>query len=154
MYYKDIAPTPADALRFWTKVKAGNADDCWPYQEGRNSKGYGKFSIGDESYVAHRVAYVLAKGPISEGAAVVQTCHNRRCCNPRHLCEHIKLATVKAKKQRRTKLDADKASVIRALYSTGLYSQSALGGMYDVSQMTISLVVRNVIWPELDAAAC
>lgn len=77
--------------RFWTHVRRGSPDECWPWRSGvYKNDGYGKFcskARGVRStYRAHRVAYTLCKGPIPEGMHVLHSCiGNRTCCNPSHL---------------------------------------------------------------------
>lgn len=71
---------PSKRDRFWSKVRVGRPDECWPWHT-CNSNGYGKF--GKEN--AHREAYRQSKGPIPEGMCVRHKCDNRLCCNPSHL---------------------------------------------------------------------
>lgn len=64
-------------------VRSGTG--CWLYQGYLHPTGYGDFCIRNENLAAHRVAYMLAKGPIPEGIDVMHTCDVRHCCNPKHL---------------------------------------------------------------------
>lgn len=73
--------------RFWPHVDQRLPNECWPWR-GRTLKKmpYGKFDINGNQYFAHRVAYELGKGPISDDKPyVLHTCDNPRCCNPAHL---------------------------------------------------------------------
>lgn len=70
--------------RFWAKVDR-DSGGCWKWQGGKRSDGYGLFQIGPKSRRAHRVAYVLVKGPIPAGLDVLHHCDNPPCCNPDHL---------------------------------------------------------------------
>lgn len=64
---------------------------CWLWQAGKYRRGYGMFSLGryadrkQHVEYAHRVAYVLAKGPITQGSVVMHTCDVPACVNPDHL---------------------------------------------------------------------
>lgn len=58
---------------------------CWGWQNCTNSRGYGCVAVKGKSQLAHRVAYILLVGPISDGLQIDHLCLNRRCCNPDHL---------------------------------------------------------------------
>jgi hypothetical protein len=46
---------------------------------------HGKLTLGHRQWAAHRLAYVLAHGPIPPGMIVMHRCGNPACCNPSHL---------------------------------------------------------------------
>lgn len=60
--------------------------DCWTWT-GAQIKGYGSFSMGKKTFLAHRVAYLDGgrKNRIPEGYVVDHLCRNTLCVNPRHL---------------------------------------------------------------------
>ena len=64
-------------------------DGCWNFRGYRNSDGYGildKQIAGQRVRCrAHRVFYVIAKGPIPEGLVLDHLCENKGCVNPDHL---------------------------------------------------------------------
>ncbi len=80
--------------RFWDKIdKSAGPDGCWLWAASANVKGYGQFAITGSDRVdgrrrmmlAHRMAYLLSKGPIPDGLLVMHSCDCPPCCNPRHL---------------------------------------------------------------------
>ena len=81
--------TAAFVARFHTKYQ--KADGCWLWQAGSYPRGYGMVNLGRDmrgkqfTTYAHRVAYVLANGPIEAGAVVMHTCDVPACVNPAHL---------------------------------------------------------------------
>ncbi len=84
---KRAAPTLPFEERFWRRVaRPSDAPNvCWEWQGGSTIGGYGNFGTGECIYLAHRVAYELAVGPIPPGLLVMHSCDNPRCCRPSHL---------------------------------------------------------------------
>ncbi len=74
-------------MDFWDKVdRSGGPGACWAWQLSCDPYGYGQTSFGDRRNIgAHRVAWILANGPIPEGLCVLHRCDNRPGCNPGHL---------------------------------------------------------------------
>ncbi len=73
--------TPAEV---WSRVATSDTDACWPWL-GATRKGYGHVRYQGQQWSAHRLAYVLARGPIPTGMLVCHACDNPLCCNPQHL---------------------------------------------------------------------
>lgn len=71
---------------FWSRVV--KSPSCWTWTGSRNeATGYCACNMrveGGGGY-AHRVAYILAKGPIPAGLSIDHLCRNRGCVNPDHL---------------------------------------------------------------------
>jgi hypothetical protein len=53
--------------------------------DGCKSDGYGKVWIKGRLYLAHRVAWEAAHGPIPPGMCIDHLCRNRACVNVNHL---------------------------------------------------------------------
>jgi hypothetical protein len=70
---------------FWSKIKIGEKDACWPWQRALKGRGYGALTVNKQSLSAHRVAYILTFGPAPEDLFVFQECGRNECCNPAHL---------------------------------------------------------------------
>ncbi len=76
--------TPGERARFeenYVRIESGC--DKWVALLDRD--GYGVFHLKGRGRRAHRVAYVLRRGPIPEGRVVSHTCGNHWCVNHRHL---------------------------------------------------------------------
>src|SRR5689334_7047965 len=77
--------------RFWSKVDVRGPDECWPWTGYIMPSGYGQFSVGGTTVLAHRVALALHLGrpllPDMQANHQPVVCHNRACCNPAHLYE-------------------------------------------------------------------
>lgn len=63
-------------------TKAPNG--CWEWNK-PNKLGYGTISVGGKNQQAHRVSYLMFKGPIPAGLEIDHLCCNKRCVNPDHL---------------------------------------------------------------------
>ena len=85
----------SDMDRFWSHVdRSGGPDACWPYTGFIKNNGYGQFWLEGQNLGAHRVAYMIGKGPLGSGLCACHDCDQRypkssieyrRCCNPAHL---------------------------------------------------------------------
>jgi len=74
-----------DIERFWSKVEISeHPDACWPWTGG-TTKGRGQFAANGTTYQAHRLAYILERGPLPAHWIVSQTCNNLLCVRPTHL---------------------------------------------------------------------
>lgn len=73
--------------RFWGKVHKTPA--CWLWTAS-TVRGYGQFTLprtcGVQPHVsAHRYAWELTNGPITDNLSVLHRCDTPLCCNPNHL---------------------------------------------------------------------
>lgn len=74
------------AEKFWPKVQVGGPAECWKWMGARTKNGYGYFHVDRRRrHGAHRIAYELMVGPISESLTIDHLCRNRSCVNPEHL---------------------------------------------------------------------
>lgn len=148
------------AETFWAKVdKTG---PCWVWKGYVNKFGYGCVGWAGTTYVAHRVAAWLS-GMVTSLAApkdkrektfVLHKCDNPPCCNPAHLflgnfTDNQRDAYVKKRKVQprgqdhaNAKLTWAQAAEVRKRYAAGEH-QIPLAKEFNVSQATISLIIRN-----------
>ncbi len=74
------------AERFWSYVQ--RSPECWNWT-GHRVRDYGQFCLRAGGTVlhfpAHRLSYVLLKGPIPVGLELDHPCLNKGCVNPAHL---------------------------------------------------------------------
>ena len=73
------------AKSFLSKIDIKSPKECWNWEANKTFFGYGKFANNGKNVLAHRIAYVLANGPIADGKIVLHSCDNPSCCNPNHL---------------------------------------------------------------------
>jgi len=58
---------------------------CWLWTGAANESGYGVLTWNKRVERAHRISYVIHKGPIPSGAMIRHRCDNPPCVNPDHL---------------------------------------------------------------------
>lgn len=80
----DVKKKPA-IDRLLEKISKGEPDECWPWNAGVGSWGYGGFWINGTTIHASRAAYILLVGPVPDDKVVCHSCDNPICCNPSHL---------------------------------------------------------------------
>jgi hypothetical protein len=142
----------------WKKIHKGSPSECWEWNGARSSNGYGHMRINYTDYLVHRIVYELIKGKIPEGLFILHTCDNRLCCNPNHLgagTQQDNMIDMVLKSRscpqygelnNAHKLEEQDIIKIKSLYASGKYYQKEIGKMFNVSQTSISLIVRNINW--------
>lgn len=88
-YTRIRPPSPPKPLqtfseRFWSLVQIGSPTDCWTFLGVHYPNGYGKFSGLGRQFLAHRLAFLLARRR-SPKQWVLHRCDNPPCVNPDHL---------------------------------------------------------------------
>lgn len=150
--------TKEEIKRFWKKVKICGFDDCWPWQACK-VWGYGRVSIRDKLFRAHRVAWRITKGLIPQGLCVLHDCDNSLCCNPYHLFlgthqENRQDASKKGRLPRGEKhwkasLTTSEVQEIRHRYEEKETSMTILGEEYGVTRQAVWKIICRKTWRHL-----
>lgn len=161
--------------RFWSHVAKGSEPDaCWLWTAASRS-GYGSFRPRREQTIsAHRYSYLLNCGPIPPTLCVLHKCDEKLCIRPDHLflgtnatntadmiakgrqaigernglAKHPERAA-RGAQNGNTKLTAAQVVDIRARYTAGGVTLTALAAEYSVHTSTIHDVVQRKIWQHL-----
>jgi hypothetical protein len=143
--------------RFWRLVVRG--DGCWEWGAALLTSGYGRFTYSPVRGAkvtdgAHRVAWLLANGPIPDGMFVCHHCDNKRCCRPDHLFLGTPLDNVRdmwAKGRARVygsprrRVVPETVAAIRELSAAGL-SNREIARRHGVGAGTVSRIVNGLRW--------
>lgn len=143
-------------FRFWSRVDVRGPDDCWEWQGPRLRQTYGRTKHGGRTVYAHRRAWELTHGSISDGIDICHRCDNPPCCNPVHLFEgdhSANMADMKAKGRARSgspkgedhpqaKLTDADIRKMRGDHRSGA-TQTALAGRFGVSQAYVSRLLAG-----------
>lgn len=78
-----------DRRRLLSKLDmSGGPDSCWLFDGAKTSGGYGNIFMGGKYRPAHRVAYEMFVGPVSDELELDHQCHNRSGCKGGPNCPH------------------------------------------------------------------
>ena len=116
----------SEAGRFWSQMEKLD-NSCWNWTgmkytpAGKIVRGY--FHIHGADWAVHRIAWILAHGPIKRNLCVLHHCDNPICCNPDHLFLGTRADNARdmfAKGRQAKKLSDDEVREIRKLASKGI----------------------------------
>lgn len=156
-----IALETINPERFWSKVRRGSEQQCWEWQACL-ARGYGLFRVRGalgrwRMQGAHRMAWLLTKGPIPTDLCVLHKCDNRRCANPNHLFLGTRgdNARDKAAKGRargqwhpRSILTDDAVREIRKRRESG-EKLTSIASDFGIAMCTVSAVALRRLWPHI-----
>lgn len=152
--------------RFWRKAEVGEANQCWNWN-GWINHDYGYYVIrvyrpGNKgknfNFEAHRVAYFLKHGALSDDMLVCHECDNRLCVNPKHLFIGTyqdnsndmvsKGRQIVGEEVKGAKLTPEKVYEIRKLRSEGV-AQSEIALMFGIHRQNVSFIEKRITWKHL-----
>jgi len=158
------------AERFWSKVKVGGLDECWPFMGARGPRGVGRIGEGGghgQTLVAARVAFVLTRGPIPNGLFVCHHCDNPSCCNPVCLFAGTPLDNMRdmvakgrqppvestvhlGEENGRARLSAEQVREIRSVIRSETWDDlRSVARRFKVTPQNIRRIVRGETWRHL-----
>jgi hypothetical protein len=149
--------TLLDVARFFSLVEVhghstGTKGRCWPWRGSRQPKGYGLFSLNDETVLAHRVAYAYFFEVAPADLTIRHSCDHPPCCQPGHIFAGTNADNVAdrvARNRGGSILHAVDVLAIRRLLAAGDY-QRVIAERFGVTQTTISNIALGKTWAHLD----
>lgn len=154
--------TPEDVVRFWSYVI--KTATCWLWAGACNTDGYGRFRVGGDRYLAHRVSLELYLGrPLAQGMLACHAphsiCGHRNCVNPAHVSEKTKAENMADKiadgtsnrgtRNPTCKLTKEQVLEIRA----DTRSTREIAAEYGISPVTVSRIKLRESWGWLSGPA-
>lgn len=156
-FKETLRKAPATILA--EKVRKAGPEECWPWTGRKDKSGYGRIARKGPYVYAHRVAWILAKGPVPEGKDILHRCDNRACCNPAHYFlgdQATNNRDMWAKGRGKTKLNPEAVREIRAAFAALGDPKKVPDGFnqrlaekYGVLDKTIWEVRRGINWSRI-----
>lgn len=150
------------AVLFWSHVDKNGPGECWLWLGATRGqvKKYGSFKFGRKNEGAHRVAWMLLRGPIPDDKQVLHRCDVRLCVNAEShlwLGSHDDNMADKMRKGRGGHLRGsahpnalfEEWEIVAIRAST--QSISALSREYHVSRITIARIRNRKAWGHVGA---
>lgn len=154
--------------RFDEKWVLDEATGCHLWTGAALERGYGLIRDRRRNWLAHRVAWELARGPIPDGLCVRhKVCDNPRCVNVAHLAVGdqvdnmadmresgrqsrgakksavMRRVAARGEAHYRSRLSDAQVAEIRATYAAGGVTQKALGAAFGCHAETVGSIVRG-----------
>lgn len=149
---------------FWGKVDQSST--CWEWKGPKAKNGYGTFSglyrVFKTTW-AHRLAYLITRGPIPPGLEILHSCDHRSCVNPDHLSlgtrkENMRQASERGKlfhwtrprgeSNLSSKLTEMQVKQVIKLSSEG-YSKNQICKEFNISRCTVHRLTKGKSWKHL-----
>lgn len=141
--------------------------ECRVWVRARSKEGYGQTNNNRKSFLTHRLAWELLKGPIPDGLHVLHHCDNPPCWRLKHLflgtaLDNYRDSLKKGRQNRyrpqgsknsNAKLNDERILEVRKLYATGKITQTALGEQFGVRKETIWKILRRKLWAHVEERA-
>ena len=146
--------------RFYEKVELIPESTCRWWAASTNGNGYGLFYLDGKMQKAHRVAWILANGPIPDGeghhgTCVLHRCDNRLCVNPDHLflgtmadnMDDMAKKGRSTKGERHPKAKLTEGQVLEIFHAEGLHREIAKN--YGISRQQVGDIKLGKSWTHL-----
>jgi len=147
--------------RFWSYVT--KTRDCWNWNGGLFSNGYGQFRVGTKKVKAHRFSWIINGGFLPDKYILLHKCDNSRCVRPDHLflgthrdnsfdrdrkgrAARNNLKPQKGEKNGAAKIDEATVKSIRHIREVYGFSFRTLALAFSISQSQIANIIHRRVW--------
>ena len=141
--------------RFWSNVKVGATEECWPWKLSIRLDGFGQVSLRidgkDWILKAHKVAWEIHNNlKIPSYISARHSCDNLKCCNPHHVTVNMPdTLTVTGSGPRgeshgRAKLTEKQARLIK--YKLNALTTREVSDSFSVSFHTVWDIRKGITW--------
>lgn len=147
--------------RFHQYVPSKPPTACWPWEGRKTSRGGGLFNIrvmeptasdpGIRARGAHRIAWEIHYGRrLAQMEALVPTCENRLCCNPRHWYKRtinvVQQELLRRGKHHLSTITVEQAREIATALRTEAKSQREIAEQYGITPSEVSQIKHGKRW--------
>lgn len=145
--------------RFLCDVPVADGDGCWEWKGNCDPNGYGRIAVDGTPQLAHRVSWIVLKGPLKANEFVLHRCDNPPCVKPGHLflgTQQDNIRDMRRKKRQRYGISRGEkhgcsvlteAQVREIRASSG--SSRIVGLKYGVSGRTVREIRTRKSWTHL-----
>jgi hypothetical protein len=149
---------------FWQKVD--RSGQCWIWTGYRLPGGYGRLTWRGTHAYAHRISWVITRGPIPGDLSVLHRCDNPPCVRPDHLFLGTQADNMADRDQKgrhrtnprrgescwRSRMTEESVCTARAMRSSG-HTLRSIGTYLGVHHNTIEAVVNGRSWKHVHCEA-
>jgi hypothetical protein len=131
----------------YTIEDRGFDTSCWAWQRSKKPSGHGQLRVGKRIVLAHRHYYEQGKGPIPEGAQLLQLCGLRACINPDH--QEPVSYTERVRRSGVTKLTKEQVENIRReAQDTGFYEKVRIAEKRGITFQHLYGTLKRINWAD------
>jgi hypothetical protein len=130
-------------------------DGCWVWTRGCIPEGYGCVHIDGSTRLAHRLAWMVAYGPIPAGMQICHHCDNRKCVRPDHLflgtsADNLADMRRKGRHSRGEKVNTAKLTEAQVLaIRADTRHREVIAAEYGICRTHVNAIKRGRCWKHL-----